>query len=223
MAVASSKLTGYVTNLVEGFGLPDEGERRFARALYDRLANGRPVSRQALAEALELPAEAVRDALDQLPPGLVEFDADGNVTEFVGLGLETSPHEFVVRGNTLHTWCAWDSLFIPAILGETVEVVSTAPITGDTIRITVGPDGIEGVDPADAVMTFATPAFEVMHGSESVEDVQFAFCDWVYFFPSPAAADEWLKDNRGPSIVPVAKAYELARHMNKARFPDLVK
>ena len=42
MAVANSELTGYVTDLIEGFGLPDEGERRFVRALYDRLADGRP-------------------------------------------------------------------------------------------------------------------------------------------------------------------------------------
>ena len=70
--------------------------------------------------------------------------------------------------------------------------------------------------------TIVTPEVAVMRASKSVGEVQLAFCEWVYIFLSPAAADEWLKDNRGPSVVSVAEAYELARHMNKMRFPDLV-
>ena len=85
------------------------------------------------------------------------------------------------------------------------------------------PDDLESVDPAAAVMTFATPAFEVIQGSGSLEDVQFALCDWVQFFTSPAAADEWLRDNRGPLVVSVAETCALAHPLNTLRFPDLVK
>ncbi len=222
MTETKATLTDYVTNLVEGFGMLDEAERGFVQALYSGLADGHSVRRRDLARALAIPLEAVDAALDEMHSGLVEFDPEGNVTEFGGLGLAPSPHRFLVRGNTLYTWCAWDSLFIPAILGETVQVVSAAPITGDTVRITAGPDGIEHVDPPESVMTFATPEFEVMHGSGSVGDVQFAFCDWVHFFPSRAAAQAWVREHRGPEIVSIAEAYALARHMNKLRFPEVV-
>ena len=38
-------------------------------------------------------------------------------------------HRFEVAGRTLYTWCAWDSLFLPQILGQEAEVESTCPLT----------------------------------------------------------------------------------------------
>jgi alkylmercury lyase len=221
MGVLAANLKDFIAGLVNLLAIPDESERQLIRALYSQLADALPVEHETLAEVLNLSPVAVRRALDSLPHRLIEFDGHGRVTEFGGLGLNPTPHRFNVRGNPLYTWCALDSLFIPPILAETAVIVSTAPTTGDQIHLTVGPTGLQDVEPREAVMTIATPEVAVMRASESVADVQFAFCDWVHFFASPEAAHEWLQDNRGPVVVTVAQAHALTTHLNALRFPDL--
>ncbi|MGH7575101.1 MAG: organomercurial lyase [Longimicrobiales bacterium] len=43
-------------------------------------------------------------------------------------------HRFEIDARTLGTWCAWDSLFIPELLGEAARVQSTDPETGEVVR-----------------------------------------------------------------------------------------
>ena len=85
------------------------------------------------------------------------------------------------------------------------------------MRIVLNESGTIDVQATGPVVTFATPEFEVMHGSDSVGDVQFEFCDEVRLFPSEAEASEWLKSNNGPDIVPVAETCDLAKHINAVR------
>ena len=152
-----------------------------------------------------------------VPGGLIEFD-DGNVPQFGGLGLEPSPRRSIVRGEALHIWCALDSPFIPEIIGESLEIVSRAPISGEEVQIVLTENGPMDVRPAGSVMTFATPEIEVMRGSDSTGDVQVAVCDWAYIPASEAEAAERLKTNNGPDIVPAAEVYGLARPVNAVRF-----
>lgn len=74
-------------------------------------------------EALALPggwpfAPGSVAAMADVPGGLIEFDDDGHVTEFGGLGLEPSPQGLIVRGETLYSRCVLDSLFIPETSGS---------------------------------------------------------------------------------------------------------
>ena len=55
------------------------------------------------------------------------------------------------------TWCAWDSLFIPEILGRSARVTSPDPETGEIVRLVVTPDGIKSVVPDGAVVSFIQP------------------------------------------------------------------
>ena len=87
-------------------------------------------------------------ALAALPGGSIESDGFGNVTEFGGPGLEPSPHRFTVRGKTLCTWFALDSLFIPEIFGEPVKIVSRAPLSGEEVRIELNENGTLEAQPA---------------------------------------------------------------------------
>ena len=48
----------------------------------------------------------------------------------------------------MHTWCAWDTLFLPALLGETAEVRSTCPVTGSVVELVVAPDAVKGAPAA---------------------------------------------------------------------------
>ena len=41
-----------------------------------------------------------------------------------------------------YAWCAWDTLFLPARLGQAARVTSACPVTGELITLTVTPEGL---------------------------------------------------------------------------------
>ena len=44
-------------------------------------------------------------------------DERGHVIGHGGLALDETVHRFDVDGRRLHAWCAWDTLFLPELLG----------------------------------------------------------------------------------------------------------
>lgn len=117
---------------------------------------------------------------------------------------------------TAWTWCSYDTLFIAHLLGVTARVTSPCPITGDQVRLTVSPDGVSDVDPADAVVSLLNP-------DEPFDDnVRQTFCHYVLFFASPDAAERWIEDNPGTFRLPVTDAFDVARRQNAAVFPSVV-
>lgn len=85
-----------------------------------------------------------------------EFDADGKI---VGAALTTrqTPHSVALEDKQLFAWCALDTLFIPGLLGETAEIESTCPVSITKIRLTVAPDGVTALEPAEAVISIVLP------------------------------------------------------------------
>lgn len=82
-------------------------QQRTAVTLYRELAKGAPLAREPLRAFVY---------------------ADNGVTVgFGGLAAAPMHHTFRVKGQTIWTWCAWDSLFIPALLGERADVSSPDP------------------------------------------------------------------------------------------------
>src|SRR5438105_3553591 len=79
------------------------------------------------------------------------------ITGYWGLALSPTAHRFLIRGRLLYTWCAWDSLFIPELLGESARVESSCPQTKSRIHLTVTPRGVIDLDPAGAVVSLVTP------------------------------------------------------------------
>jgi hypothetical protein len=108
-------------------------------ALYRMLAEGRPVARKALAARVGLPPAWVKEVLDSWFG--VFYDAAGEIVGYLGSGLRETRHRLRTNGQTLYAWCAWDTLFLPQIIGAVAEVESTCPVSGDTIRLTVSPAG----------------------------------------------------------------------------------
>ena len=86
--------------------------------------------------------------------GNVELDDHGRVVAFSGLSLTPTAHRFTVAGRTLYTWCAWDTLFLPALLGQSARVESPCPITGTAVRLEVEPSGVRDVDPEEVWVSF---------------------------------------------------------------------
>src|SRR5258708_11682514 len=124
----------------------DPAGQRLSLALYRELARGAPVSPLSLAERVEMRAETVVQQL-QTWPG-VYYDAEQRVVGFWGLTIAPMPHRLRVHGRELYAWCAWDTLFLPALLGTSVEVESSCRVTGAPVRLMVTPRGVESSDAA---------------------------------------------------------------------------
>jgi alkylmercury lyase len=167
-----------------------------ALALLRELATGEPVVASALGER----AEAV---IARWPN--VDYDDDGSVVAFSGLSLTPTAHRFAVGGRQLYTWCAWDTLFLPAMLGQPADVRSTCPVTGGDIRLTVEPDGVRRVDPQPLWISFPPAA------TTSTADITGTFCCHVHFLATTAAAEHWLSRHPEGTVLAIDDAYELGR------------
>ena len=170
------------------------------------LARGTPLSPRELAEVLEEPLDDILETLSRTPG--IERDWEGNVLGW-GLTLKPTPHRFDVEGKELFTWCAFDTLFFPALLGRTVTIRSTCPRSGDEIRLTVRPDGIEAVHPAEAVVSIVLP-----DAAATRSDVRGAFCNQVHYFRNEEAASEWLEAHSGGILLPVEEAFQVGRTLS---------
>ena len=111
-----------------------------------------------------------------------------------------SKHLFTLEGRTLYGWWAWDTLFLPRILGKTAHVESTDAETGSIVRMTVTPDEVRGVDPATAVMSILEPRDDMM------DDVVARLCHFIYFFPHGISASLGPPRTRAAPCSPCRKA-----------------
>ena len=133
-------------------------EQRAAVALYRELAKGKAVDADQLGRALGVSAADAQALLQRDPMKCFGYaDDQGRVLGFGGLAVAPMHHRFEVEGRTLWTWCAWDSLFIPEILGRSARVTSPDPETGEIVRLIVTPDRVELVVPDGTVVSFIQP------------------------------------------------------------------
>ena len=131
------------------------------------------------------------------------------------------PHRFRIDGRTLYTWCAWDSLFIPVILGLEAEVESSAPGSTVCVRLRVSPDGVKRVQPPSAVMSFLLPTAQTFQAD--VLKAMASFCHFIFFSPDSKSAAEWTKRHPDTTVISVSDAFELGRRMVSARWsPALI-
>jgi alkylmercury lyase len=170
------------------------------------LANGSPVAPREIADVLGEPLDDVLAALDRVPR--IERAGEGDVLGW-GLTLNPTPHRFEVDGTELFTWCALDTLFFPALLGRTATVRSTCPDSGDEIRLTVRPDGLEAAEPDRVVVSLVLP-----ERAAACTDVRSAFCDQVHFFRDEEAAVEWLDAHPGGLVLSAEEAFQVGRRLS---------
>ncbi len=192
-------------------------ERRLGLELYRQLSHGEPVSKSRLAEALEVATPGVDDLLGH--PNLkclTYVDNEGRIIGFGGLAVREMPHRFTVDGRTLYTWCAWDSLFIPGILGLEAEVESPAPGSTARVRLRVGPDEVKHVEPRSAVMSFLLPSAQTFQAD--VLKAMASFCHHIFFFRDPETAAVWTSSHPDTTVISVSDAFELGRQMVSSRW-----
>jgi alkylmercury lyase len=108
------------------------------------------------------------------------------------------------RRRRLHTWCAWDTLFLPALLSTTARVQSTCQATGRT-ELVVSPDGIEHAVPQPLDVSFPPPA------TTDTANITGSFCCHVHFLPGDDAAEVWPAAHPDGEVLDLQPAFALGR------------
>ena len=197
--------------IVAAFPKLTAAEQRVSLAVYRLLAKGRPVTAAQISAAS---GAAHADVLDMLARWHgVQRGADGAVTGFWGLTLSQTKHRFRIAGRELHTWCAWDTLFLPALLAAPADVESVCPVTGSHIALRVGPAGVETAQPRTVALSFLLPT-----ESEVEKSLTETFCCYVHFFASPEAAGEWVSRRPRTFVLPLEAAWQIAVRRNATQF-----
>src|SRR5260370_10563528 len=146
------------------------------------LAHGHPITAEQV-DHLIADLGIGSDEAHQFLREVTERDATDQIVGAMGLSLNEHPHWLSVAGVSLSAWCALDTLFLPALLQQTVTIESPSPVTNHSIRLPVSPERVEEVNPASAVVSFvlADPSRKNMH---SVQPIWIAFCTHLHFLPS---------------------------------------
>jgi len=190
-------------------------EKQVALTLYRLLSEGEAVSSTMLAAALMLPRESIEAYLKAWPG--IDFDDENKVIGFWGLSLDETQHHFQANGKRLYTWCAWDTLFIPQLLGKTAQVQSRCAVTKGAIRLRVSPEAISNLSPTDTVLSFITP-----DAAKVQDNVVQHFCRYVRFFASADSGRHWISEHPGTSLLSIAEAFRLGQLFNQSRYDGLI-
>ena len=160
------------------------------------LLDGKPVSAERFASSAGIPGEEAREIFARLRPWGAEFDEEGNV---VGAGLTLVPtaHRYEVDGHRFYTWCALDAIVFPLVFGHTATIASPDPVSGETIRLTIGPSGVERFEPDSAVVSSRSAGF-------ATEDVRGSICQYGHFFASRDTASAYTALHPGMPLAILA-------------------
>jgi alkylmercury lyase len=158
-AELTPELTPELAVLAERFALLfpvlEPAEAAVALALYRLLGRGRPVSWSALGEAT---GRAVPDLQARVRPWPGVFEQDGTLTGFGGLSVRAvSSHRLIAGPRELYARCAWDALFLPAVLGVPLEVHSACAVSGTPVRLRVAPGALQALDPPALRLSMLEP------------------------------------------------------------------
>lgn len=212
MTEATTRLDHLAKAISDGMLELDHQDARIVLSVYRLLARGEPVLATELAEASSCDPELVEKRLAEWP-GV--FFQNGAVVGFWGLALPKMSHRIEVEGRTLYTWCAYDALFLPELIGKKASVRSEDPLTGEAVTLTVHPDRLEEPSPETMVMSFLDPAT-----TRFDENVTLDFCNYVHFFASPESGEKWTSGHPGTFLLSLDEAIRLARSANRAKFGE---
>ena len=158
-------------------------ERAVYHWILRSFAAGPPEPR-ALAGACDRHGVSLRGLLEVLArEDLVHADeSDGIVVAYPFSGRPT-PHRVLLDGREVFAMCAIDALGMAPMLDRPVEVVSSDPVDGQEIRVSLTPDGSASWEPEQAV---------VVTGRSCDRDA-FRSCQVLNFFASPGNAEQYLR------------------------------
>jgi len=186
----------------EDFMVAHSEEFRLSLPLWRLLAEGKPVSPGELATASRRSLPELQ-ALVQTSD--MRVDQAGNILAY-GLSLQPTAHQLHLGEQALYTWCALDALVFPALLGRAARVISSCPVTGRAIRLTVTPEAVLDLEPAGAVVSIHLPGEDT-----DICNVQEDICNDGFFFVSHEVASTWPSLHPKAVLLSVEEAAQLGR------------
>lgn len=187
-------------------------ERAVALEVYGGLAQSGMISLSSLSERTGLDRARVETILTGWPG--VYRDEHADIVGFWGLTAKpVSRHRLRIKNHERYAWCAWDCLFLPALLRQRVEVDSVCQQSGEPIALSVSPDGLDKVQPRSTVLSMLTPDVE-----RSRQDVISNFCHFIFFFKDEAAGKAWTSTHPGTQIITLEEGLALGRMKNEWQF-----
>ena len=188
-----------------------EEQMQLLIAVWRSLATGRAVGQLRL-ESIISDLGADQETAETFLRGQSERDEQGRIAGLLGLSLKDHPHGFLVNGVKMSTWCAMDTLFLPAMLGQTARVTSRSPVSDVEVSLTVTPEGVQDLQPTEAVVSLKIIDPDAADLT-CAEGIQSSLCQHVLFFASRQEALQWTGDRKDIDIVSVADGFELALQM----------
>lgn len=177
--------------------LTDAGE--VAVAGFGGLWRGHPVEVTALLPGRsEESAEAVAGLVAR---GRAEVDGSGRLVGVHGLTVRASRHSFVRRGVARHTWCAFDSIGIPAALRLDAVATTDCPTCGSALSVEVWHGSVRG---GPLALWLPVP--------DESSDLLSAFCAVADLYCSKGHLEQRIDVEHAPgTVVSVAEAAEIGR------------
>lgn len=194
-------------------------DARLLLQVIRRLAHGHPITMEQVDQDIAA-LGLVKEKAHQLLREVTERDAADQIVGAMGLSLSEHPHRLSVAGVSLSAWCALDTLFLPALLQQTITIESPSPVTHRLIRLRVSPERVEEVNPASAAVSvvLADPSQENM---ASVEAIWGAFCTHVHFFASREEGEQWANGRDDIVLLTVEEGFASERQVWSSVFPEL--
>lgn len=117
-------------------------------------------------------------------------------------------HRVHIGNEVLHTYCAIDAFMLSSLRGESVEIYSSDPETGEPIRILTTANGFleDGPDFSDATVSFGV----TRDGAGSVYSIA---CPLINLFATRASYEKWSQKHPEALTmgIPLVDAISLAR------------
>jgi alkylmercury lyase len=171
------------------------------QAFRSLLEGGSPLTVSALARRAQTDEGLVTETFEKLRrAGRAEIDDDGRLVGVFGLTLRPTQHHLKLGDRQFFVWCAFDSVGIPAALGQSASVTSECAHCGKRISL----DIMNGEPPdLPLVVSWSTASCESIR-EEFCPTINF-YCDVEHYRASPAGL------GRPDSFLTLSAAAELGK------------
>ena len=198
------------------FPLVSHEEQRAGIVLLREVARGEPVAIAQFARALNTPVEKAEAlARDSALSPFVHAGEGGQIEGFYGLSVTPTHHQVTVNGRKLWAWCAPDTFEHPELLGNTAEIESRDPETGQLIRLTVSPVRVEAMEPTGVIVSLRRPE---TWDATSLARIMTSACHFHFFFASRESGERWIAAHPETLLLPVDEVFAFVKRVNKHMF-----
>lgn len=152
------------------------------------------------------------DVGEALNLGRAGRNQQGRVIELFGIVKTTTIHRIEFNQTTLFSCCALVAHMVPMLTdARTARIVSTDPISKESVSVTIRDHTLASFMPGDAKGTFVSSEL-----SDVMDGVGDAFCNHVKHFASTETAKEFIAQNPKRFILNMDEFHDIAIKMYEA-------